>query len=366
MAADKRTAFLEAYRELKFFIPFLSTFFRTRPRDIVNAETVQIDVQRGTRKIAPVINSITAKGGKIRKSQYTQKEFTPPVVALGGDFAPGDLIEKAFGETEYGTAMMGYQSQLQMNMMDTMGEIEAEIMRNTEYQASQILQTGTMSLYDENGNVAFEIDFKPKASHFPTVTVNWSDANSDPDTDIISLYEQIKKDGAVNPRVAIFGRNALKNYLKNSDIKEKFDNRRILSGEFDPMRENPDVSFLGDLLVGYTKFECYLYEGYYEDPTDSTNTLEFVSPDSVILLPSIGSMNFDFRRIWCRVPTVTGVDPRFAGLIPSSMVMRDRQFTPRVWVSGDSDTLNLELKARPLLIPVSIDAFGCLDTNMSS
>lgn len=363
MAADKRTAFLQKYDEFLAFIPFLSSFFITGPRDIVNAESFKIDIRRGTRKIAPVISNITQIGGKIKKSIYTQKEFTPPVVAVSGDFAPGDLIEKAFGLTEYDSADEDYGMQLQANISDTMGEIDRQIARNPEYQASQILQSGTMTLYDDNGNAAFTIDFKPKATHFVTVGTDWSTVTADMNGDITSLYEVIKKDSGVNADNLIFGRESLKDYMKGNDFAKVFDLRRVESGVFNPDERNPDVNFLGDLLIGYKRFKCWLYEGEYEDPTTPGTILTFVETDSVIMVPDFQAPNVDFRKVWCRVPTITGVDPRFAELVPTSMELSNRQFTTRVWVDGNADTLNVELKARPLCVPVSIDAFGSLDTS---
>lgn len=361
MAADKRTAYLEAYKQLITFIPFLSTFFTTNPRDIVSAESVKIDIKRGTRKIAPVISHFTGIGGRLKKSQYTQKEFTPPVVALGGNFAPGDLIEKAFGTDEYSSATEEYMITLQNDIMDTMQEIEAQIFRNFEYQASQIFQTGEMNLYDDQGNIAYIIDFFPKATHFPTVAVTWDDEDADPDADIASLIDVIKTDGHVNITNVIFGKTALDEYLRNTKVDDKFDITRYASGLYDPQKQNPDVVLLGDLLIGTNRVKAWKYEGEYEHPSTSTIT-RFVDDGKVILLPESGGINVDLRRVYCRVPTITGIDPRFAGIVPTNISLENRAYTARVWADGNADALNVELKTRPLLIPVSIDTFGCLTT----
>lgn len=363
MAVDKRTAFLKGYDEMLNFIPFLSSFFVTTPRDIVNAESVKIDTRRGIRKIAPVISNITQIGGKIRKSIYSNKEFTPPIVAVSSDFAPSDLTNKAFSMTEYESADQSYQQQLQANIADNMNEIEKQIARNPEYQASQIFQTGTMTLYDDQGQEAYTLDFKPKATHFSTVGTSWTTVTADMNGDILSLYKVIKKDSGVNARNLVFGSDALENYIKGNDFAKVFDLSRVKSGEFDPSERNPDVNFLGDLLVGYKRFQCWLYEGEYENPAAANDTImPFVDANNVLMLPDFGAANTDLRKVWCTVPTITGVDPRFAGLVPGSMALGDRQFTNRVWVEGSADTLNVEIKARPLCIPVSIDAFGCIDT----
>jgi hypothetical protein len=231
MAVNYRTAYLESYVEEKIHIPFLSTFFRTRPSDIVDAESVKIDIMRSGRRIAPVISSISQEGSKIKKSRYTNKEYTPPVVGEKGDVSNTDLIAKAFGKSEYDSAKDSYMMALQNEIMDTMKEIEKDIMRTIELQAAQILQNaGGVTLYDESGNVAFEIDFLTKATHFVTVGTNWSDQASDPDGDIIALYDVIKQDSGSDARNLIFGKTAWRNYIKNTKVEDKFDIRNIDAG----------------------------------------------------------------------------------------------------------------------------------------
>src|SRR4030066_428389 len=350
MAADKRTAMLEVYKQVMVFVPFLTTFFKTKPSDIKNAESFKIEIKRGSKKIAPVISNITMRGGKVERSQYTQKEFTPPVIAEAGDFSPGDLSEKQFGMTEYESANEEYQMQLQANIMDVMEEIESRLIRHIEFQASQILQTGVLALYDENGNIAYELDFFPKATHFPTVSISWSDEDSDPDADIEALERLTKTDGSVKGRILIFGSTARANYLKNSRINDKFDITRIASGVIKPTIESDDVTLLGEILIGSQYYLCYEYTGEYIHPSTGLTT-RFIDDEKVVMLPDPGSINFDFRKVFCRVATITGIDPRFSGLVPVTIQLGDRAYTVRVWVEGREDSLNVELKARILLVP---------------
>ena len=223
MSVAKRTAFLKKYDEMFIHIPFLSTFFVTTPEDIVDAESVEIEIRRGTRKIAAVVSNIAQLGSKITKTLYSRKEFFPPIVAITADFAPGDLIEKAFGETQYETAGKSYLTQLVVKIADKMTEAEKMISRNPEFQAAQIFDSGTLTLYDDNGEAAYEIDFLPKATHFPTVGTSWSDPAADMDGDIDSLARVIKKDSGAAVKNLVFGQTALSNYLKGTNVKSKFD-----------------------------------------------------------------------------------------------------------------------------------------------
>ena len=359
-----RTAFLEAYKQELITVPFLTNFFRTSPRDIVSAEKIKVEIKRGGRYVAPVISAISQKGGKLRKDAYTGKEFEPPTIALSADFSPGDLIEKAFGQTEYETANQEYMVQLMNIMIDKLAEIDPQIIRAIEFQTSQIIQTGTMTLYDENGEAAYELNFYPKATHFPTVTVPWSDEDSEPDVDIENLVDVIEEDGETEIANIVFSPTARKNYLLNSKVNDKFDITRMASGTYAPVMRSPGVKFLGNLLIGARYFDCWEYTAKYIHPSTEVLT-PFLTDENVLLLPNSDGPNVDFRKTFCRIPKILPPDPRFSSMLPAGMTNLDnRAYNIRVWGDDEADTLNITVKGRPLAIPVSIDVFGCLTTEL--
>jgi hypothetical protein len=360
-----REAYLESYKEEKVFIPFLSTFFRTRPSDIVDAESVKIDIMRKGRRLAPVISSMSGNGSRRKSSQYTNKQFTPPVVGERADFHNADLISKAFGKDEYSSSNVSYMMQLQDNIMNVMQEIEKEIYRTIEYQASQILtRAGGLSLYDENGVVAYTLDFQVKAAHFPTVSTSWSDANAAPDDDIIALYDLIKQASGADAKNLIFGKTAWKNYVGNTKIQDKFDIRRIDPLTIKMREQSTDVKLMGEFQIENQIFVAWIYDGYYEDPANSYAVTPFVPADKVIMIPDPGSANTDFRKVYCTVPSISKAMGRDLGIVPTNLALDNRSYTARTWLDENGDQLNTELKTRPLLIPVSIDSFGCIDTEI--
>lgn len=364
MAIVYRTAFLEAYKQVVITFPFLSTFFRTTPRDIVNAKEIKIEIKRSGRYIAPVISAITQKGGRIRKDAYVGKKFTPPIIGLTADFNAEDLNEKQFGKTEYDTADTEYMLQLMNNIMNALEEIDPQIIRSVEFQASQIFQTGTMTLYDENGTAVYELSFYPKATHFPTVTVPWSDEDSNPDTDIENLVDVIEEDGETSINNIVFSPTARKNYLANSKVNDKFDITRMASGIYNPTMRNPGVKFLGNLLIGARYFDCWEYTAKFKHPSTGTLT-PFLTDENVLLLPDADGPNVDYRLTYCRIPQILPSNPLFTNVLPTGMTNLDnRAYNIRVWGDEEADTLNLTVKGKPLAIPVAIDTFGCLTTEL--
>jgi hypothetical protein len=365
MSVEYKTLFDRVYQQIPIFNPFLTSLFKTGANDISNASTMIIEVKRANSGyIAPVIMDNTQKGALLKNTKYTSKEFTPPLTALGSDFGANDLIFKQFGKLKTDLSQSDAMSLINM-IQEEFVEIEKRFNYQLEFQASQILQTGTVTLYDENGIAAYTISFQPKATHFPTVTTNWSDANSNPDADIISLCDVIRTDGQVSVKRLIFGEDALTNYLKNANTTDKFDTLNYNSGVFNPQEQNEDTDFLGDLLIGTKRIQCYLYKGTYKSPVLNAGTeTPFVAKDKVIFLPAENSVNLDFRKKYLMVPTIVGVSPEAQAYIPGSLNLGNRAYTVKAYIDSEMDSLSIQLKNKQMLIPVSIDAFGCLDTKI--
>lgn len=359
-----RKVFERVYKERHIFNPFLSRWFSTSPSDISDAETMQIEVKRSNSGyIASVIMDMTQEGALIKDSVHTRKEFTPPITSLGTRISAKDAIVKQFGDTEYDNPAYG------LVIVNKIAEIVAEIERRfnyqIEYQASQILQTGTVTLYDEKGVAAFTISFQPKATHFPTVSTNWSDENSDPDADITALSKVIRQDGQIKITNLVFGETALINYLNNAKTADKFDVRRYEMGTYAPKEQNEDVDLLGDIVIGTKRYKCWKYDGEYKSPVALAGTLTpFVADDKVLFLPDQGNINLDFRRKYLTIPTLVGVENGAERFLPGNMMFGDRAYTVKAYLDKPSDSFVLDLKNRQMLIPVSIDAFGCLDTEI--
>ena len=366
MSANIRKIFIDSYIEKDIATPFLTSFFKTGARDIVRADEIYIDELRTNDRIAPVISAKDERVPKIDRVSYEEKKIIPPKVGWGWDINAKDISGKIFGLDPFDSANYDYTMNLLTFNADKMRYAEKSINRNIEYQASQILQSGKLELQDQAGNVAYSIDYKPKATHFPTVATAWSDTNnSDPDGDIQNLYELILRDGKVRATNIIFGKNAWNNYMRNEKVKEKVNLRHANVGIVDPKFLHEDADFVGELAIGTNRFKCYVYQGFFTK-ADGTDT-DFIDSDNVILMPDSESPNSDFRKIYGMVANITGVDPRIAGImqaLPDYMNLGDRAYTFRAWVNDSANSIDAELITRPILVPVSVNSFGCIKTKL--
>jgi hypothetical protein len=253
-----------------------------------------------------------------------------------------------------------YAAQLMAIMAKGFMLIDDKIKRAVELQASQILQTGTLVLTNSAGDEVYTLDFKPKASHFPTVGVDWSvTATADPLGDLQSLADVIRADGKIDPDMLIMGATALRNFLANDAVKEVLDNRRIDIGAIRPEMRDSGATFYGFVWVGTYQMEIWTYPDTFKDP-QTGNPVKYIADDKVVMLSSRTRLDMTSAR----VPLPLGPDPRVAGLLPDRMSSRENGFdvTPNLYTSNNGKQIFGELESRPLLIPVQIDGFGCLDT----
>jgi len=240
--------------------------------------------------------------------------------------------------------------------------IDDKIKRAVELQASQILQTGKLTLTNSAGDTVYDLDFKPKATHFPTTGTSWSTvATADPLADLEALAKIIRADGKINPDRLVFGDTALRNFLANTAVQNVLDNRRIDIGDIAPEFDDSGATFYGFVWVGSYRFEMWTYPDTFTDP-QTGNATEYVNGDKVIMTSSRTRLDMTAAR----VPLPLGPDPRVAGLLPGRLSSRDANFdvTPNVFATPNGKQIMGELESRPLLIPVQIDGFGCLDTEI--
>lgn len=350
----------QLYTQMRRAPGFLQRFFTLKPGGIFNGKKVQIDIERYGEDVAVVVKHCT--GPNLNDfNQWTTKEFEPPEYSEGFPLDVCDLVNRLQGVDPYASANQGYTAKLMQKVTTGFMLVDAMIQRALELQASQILQTGTLSLTDKQGNVVYELDFKPKATHFPTVGTAWSNPAADALGDLASLAEVIRADGKIDPEILIFGTVAFKNFKNNTAVQAELDNRRINTGEINPEMRDSGATFQGFIWVGDYQMQMWTYPETYTHPQTGLPT-KYIEDDKVVMMSS----NTRLDVTSARVPRLNSVDPRLEGMLPDRITQTGRagyDVSPYIWATPNGRVITGELESRPLLIPVQIDGFGCLDTN---
>jgi hypothetical protein len=356
----KREGWIELFTQMRRPTMFLSRFFTIKRGGIYNGEKVAIDIQRYGEKVAIAVTKCT--GPNLNDfDEFTTKEFTPPAYDEAFPLDVCDLLNRMAGVDPYTAAYMEYASQLMAKMAQGFVLIGDKVSRAVELQASQIFQTGMLVLTDENGDTRYILDFKPKATHFPTVGVSWSDlTNSDPIGDIQSISDVIRKDGKVDSNLLVMGTGALRNFIGNDKVKSNLDNRRIDMGAIRPEMRDSGATFYGFVWVGSYIFEIWTYPEYYED-AQTGDLVRYIEDDKVVVLSDRTRLDMTSARVPAAIQ-----DPRVANLVPPRISSVEGGFdvTPNVYTTPNGKQITGELESRPLLVPVQIDGYGCLDTEI--
>lgn len=354
--ASFRKHMIRAYNEFRAPELFLAGFFPVGPDGISATETVSIDIEREDEEISPIVN--LAEGPTVNTNNlFTTKEFVPPTVDESMAFNARDFMQRMAGETEYAATDVSFQAAFLQRAMKGFGQLERKIMRLREWQASQILTTGTLTLKNKDGADMYTINFLPKASHFATVSTAWSAGGANPLGDLESMFDQIRDDGLVDVDRVLMGQGSFNNFIAHSTVQAHFDNRRIDMGEIAPAPPGRGGKRMGRLIVGAYEVEIWTYNGRGIPPGGSK--IKFIPDDKVICMASDGRLDTVFGG----VPVIVDVDERFRNVLPDRIaVPMATDIQPNMWSSPDGKQTMLGIASRPLLIPVAIDSFGCIDT----
>lgn len=360
MATDKfRVNMIELYRESRAPDLFLSQFFDVRPGNISSSEKVTIDVVREDEEISPVVN--ICEGGSWNESTlFTNKEWTPPSIMEKMPFDCSSLLLREPGVDPFSMDGVSFQAQLLSKIVDGLSRLSGKIARNREHQAAQILQTGILNLEGVDGTTFYNVDFKPKATHFANVATVWSNTAANILADLESLAEVIRTDSLMNPDILIMGDDAYNNFIRNAEVQALFDNRRMDVGEIVPFnRSTNGATRKGRVDVASYTFEIWTYSGRGIIPGAGTKT-NYVDTNFVIMMSSDGRLDTVFGG----VPRPLAIDARFQGLglPPRISIPGAIDISPNVYATPDGMSTIMSVTSRPLLIPTAIDTFGRLDT----
>lgn len=355
-----KTGWLQMFTQMRSPSGFLSRFFTIKPGGIFSGKTVAIDIQRFGEDVAIAIKRCT--GPNLNDiDEFTTKEFEPPTYGEAFSLDVCDLLDRMAGVDPFTAAYASDASQFIAKSAQGFVLVDDKISRAVELQASQALQTGKLTLTDKDGETVYELDFKPKITHFPSAGTTWGQASYDPMGDLESLADVIRADGKIDPDTLVYGQASLREFLKNDDVKAALDNRRISIGEIAPRMVDSGATFYGFIWIGGYEFQMWSYKDTFKHPETGAAT-KYVDDGSVIML----STNTRLDMVSAKVPLPLGPDPRVADLLPGRLSSREGSFdvTPNVYPTPNGKQIMGELESRPLLIPVQIDGYGCLTTGL--
>lgn len=356
---------LAAYTQMAQPVLFLSGLFQSPTQNFHSSEEVEIDVVRSDEDVSIVIEDLSTGYRMNSEDLYTNKGFKPPIHKEAVPLNSFDLIKRIPGQNPFQDP--DFRANLILRMFNGMTKVENKIRRSIELQASQVLQTGIVTLTDSAGAALYTLDFKPKATHFPTSGTSWATATgAQKIADISDLGEVIRNDGLENPDQLIFGIDAYENFISDAAIQARFDIRRLDLGTIAPMEMRGNGgTFRGIVEIGNYRYDVWTYGGRFKDPQSGVKT-QYLTPGKVISRSSTGRLDATFGAI----PNIGAiVGTQATGLLPElpsriSNTDGGMDLFTNAWVSADGEQIFGGIGARPLMIPTAIDTYGCLTTGL--
>lgn len=360
MSDQSTKRMISAYNKEAAPTLFLSGMFQSPPENFHNSEEVEIDIVRSEEDVSIAIQDLSTGYRMNSEDIYTNKGFKPPIHKEAGAINAFDLIKRMAGQNPFEDP--NFQANATVRAFGIFRKTERKIRRAIELQASQVLQTGVVTLTDSDGNAVYSIDYKPKTAHFPTAGTAWDAVGGDPLGDLDALADVIRGNGLTDVDQLIFGDGAWNVFINHDDVQNVLDNRRIELGQVAPeMRGNGGV-FKGFIWIGNYRFEMWTYQGRYTHPQTGVST-KFINRKKVIVRSSTGRMDATFGAIPRIAPPESRALPFLPGRISNAEGGIDL-FT-NAWLSQDGEQLFAGSGARPLMIPTAIDTYGCIDSDIT-
>jgi hypothetical protein len=355
------TKMMSMYEQSRSPQGFLRGFFRTDLESFHNSREVAYDVQRFDEDIAVPVADVSAGYHEHSADDFNTKEFKVPAYKDAFPVKAIDQLNRFPGNDPFQDP--NFVASAIASATKGFRKITNMIKRSVELQASQILQTGTVTLIDRENNTVYVVDFKPKATHFPTAVTAWDGVGPNIAGDLSSLASVIRDDGLEEPLITIWDEDSYEVALADDDFKSRFELRRADLGFIAPMRENLDGGqYRGTVEIGTHKLDVWTYGARYKHPVTGTKT-KFIQRKKVIMM----APGADFHATFGSIPRIVPPDTRVLPFLPQALggVNEGILLTPNAWISPDNETVWVGAGTRPLLLPRAIDQFGCLDTDLS-
>lgn len=351
---------LAAYEQDAEPTMFLSGMFQSPRRNFHNSEEVEIDIVRSEEDISIAIQDLSTGARLNSEDIYTNKGFVPPIHKEAGPINAHTLIKRMPGQDPF--AAVDFQANAISRGISLGRKLQRKILRAIEQQSSQVLTTGTVTLIDGAGTSVYTIDYKPKATHFPTAGTAWNAASPTMLADIASLANVIRGDGLSSPDMLIMGAGSYELFIQDADVLARMDNRRIAGNGIVPLeRLGNGGIYRGTIEIENYRYDIFTYDGRYKHPSTGVST-KYIPDDKVVVRSSTGRMDATFGGI----PRIAGPDPRVPGALLSRVSVPGQMLDLQMngWVTPDGETMMVQAGTRPLMIPTAIDTFGCLDTGI--
>jgi hypothetical protein len=303
-----------------------------------------VEVRRGRQLIAAdIVRGTDANLNTF--DRYNEKLYTPPYYQEGFNFVDLDRYNVTFGRNTNPSEIDS------LNMINSanakLEKLKYKIMRSIERQRAQVLQTGIVTL-NNNDNISYR-------RQADSLVVNgaparWDVSTGVPLTDLETGAQFLREQGlSMGTTVTcIMGRDAFRAFMNNQQVTNQADNRRIRRVEIDmPEMRREGMAFQGMIAVYDFNVMIWTYSDFFE--TDAGVKTSYIDDNKVIMVAE----DFEAKTGYASVPAI--VRDRNNAEYPEFISMVESDFYVNNYILPRQKAHMFEIASAPLAIPVSID-----------
>lgn len=314
----------------------MQLFFNAGQPRTFATETVEIDIIKGQRKMAPFVHP-RLPGSVVLRNGYRTDIYKPPYIQPKMETRADLILKRAAGENPYTLRSPEERAGNQLGL--DLAELDHQITRREEWMCAQALTTGQVHVIGEGVNEV--IDYLMEDEHKITLdaSLKWTAEGTDPIGNLRVWKRQIAKASGRTANAAVLSGTAVDALLANEKVMKQLNTRLVTLGQINPQELPEGVTYLGYLndpgiaLYGYD--EWYAVESGQEAP---------MIPEGGLIL---GSTNTGNALLYGAIQDVQAIE---SGLVEAARF-------PKTWVVDDPSARWLKLSSAPLPGLLEPDAF---------
>lgn len=315
-----------------------------RPDTPSDTESLDIDIVKGGRKMAPFVSPI-AEGRIIPGTGFTTQTLKPGYIKPKKVTTAQDLLNRLPGQIVY-SGNQTVEDRAQIKLGQDLAELMDTIDRREEWMAASALDLGTitMKIKSETADKTVIVDFQMSATHKVTLAGNdlWDNALSTPLAKLASLAQVARKDSGLSPDVLVLGTDAANAFIGNANVLKYLDLRAVDMGEIKPAELPAGVTYVGRLRYPGLFVDVYCYDEWFEH--EDTAVLTPMVPVKKAWLCSTRSVNRTQYAVIQDIEAIEGGQAAVARF-------------PKSWITKDPAVRWLMVQAAPLPTLKQPDAF---------
>ncbi|MBN4176219.1 hypothetical protein GSU75_03468 [Pseudomonas savastanoi pv. phaseolicola] len=332
---DTRTM-LEAVEQMPTARRFLlNTFFNGGSPVTFPTKTVDIDIVKGQRKMAPFVHP-RLPGSISLRDGYRTDSYAPPYIQPKRETTAELVLKRSAGDNPF-SSRSPLERAGQMLGKD-LRDLDDEIIRREEWMCAQALTTGKVRVLGDG--VDDTIDFLMANDHKITLaTGQWGTEKSDPIGNLRAWKRKIAKHSGRTANTAALSGEALDAFQSNLTVIKQLNTRRVDMGLIKP-EELPDgVTYLG--YLNDPGVDLYGYDEWYLD--DEGDEQPMIPAGGLIL----GATSTRNAMLYGAIQDLEAIE---SGLVEAARF-------PKSWTTQEPSARWLKLQSAALAGLLEPDAF---------